>query len=290
MKPLILISNDDGYHAKGMHSLINFIRDFGDIIVCAPESVRSGFSRAFSATTPLTLKEREIKGISPDGKDGEGTCKVYSCSGTPVDCLKMAYNRLCPRKPDLVIGGLNHGGNESTNSHYSGSGYTRGHIIASADRWNSLEANRQTFLYSNMQPQLYSFNGGIWANLEMKVRSWNNDAFRDTLYVCKGGTIDRDDQILEYARKGTVLQLLVPKYFFMAILCKNRSTINGGYKAIGFWMEHRSFYEDDQNLSPYIVSIDELESLTGIDFFCNLPDHIENPVESQVIRNAWGFQ
>lgn len=120
MKPLILISNDDGYHAKGMHSLIKFIRDLGDIIVCAPESVRSGYSRAFSATTPLTLKEREIKGINPIGKDGEGFCKVYSCSGTPVDCLKMAYNRLCPRKPDLVIGGINHGGNESTNSHYSG--------------------------------------------------------------------------------------------------------------------------------------------------------------------------
>jgi endonuclease G len=178
----------------------------------------------------------------------------------------------------------------TTSSHYSGSGYTRGHILASADRWNSLEANRQTFLYSNMQPQLYSFNGGIWATLEMKVRSWNNDAFRDTLYVVKGGTIDNDSQILEYARKGTPLQLLVPKYFYMAILCKNKSTVNSGYKAIGFWMEHRSFYDDEKNVAPYIVSIDQLESLTGIDFFCNLPDHIENEVEKAVMRNAWGFQ
>lgn len=178
----------------------------------------------------------------------------------------------------------------TTSSHYSGSGYTRGHILASADRWNSLEANRQTFLYSNMQPQLYSFNGGIWATLEMKVRSWNNDAFRDTLYVVKGGTIDNDSQILEYARKGTPLQLLVPKYFYMAILCKNKSTVNSGYKAIGFWMEHRSFYDDEKNVAPYIVSIDQLEGLTGIDFFCNLPDHIENEVEKAVMRNAWGFQ
>ena len=178
----------------------------------------------------------------------------------------------------------------TTSSHYSGSGYTRGHILASADRWNSLEANRQTFLYSNMQPQLYSFNGGIWATLEMKVRSWNNDAFRDTLYVVKGGTIDNDSQILEYARKGTALQLLVPKYFYMAILCKNKSTVNSGYKAIGFWMEHRSFYDDEKNVAPYIVSIDQLEGLTGIDFFCNLPDHIENEVEKAVMRNAWGFQ
>ncbi len=178
----------------------------------------------------------------------------------------------------------------TTSSHYSGSGYTRGHIIASADRWNSLEANRQTFLYSNMQPQLYSFNGGIWANLEMKIRSWNTADFRDTLYVVKGGTIDKDDQILEYARRGTALQLLVPKYFFMAILCKNKNATNGGYKAIGFWMQHRSFYEDEKNLSPYIVSIDQLENLTDIDFFCNLPDHIERQVEAQVIRTAWGFQ
>lgn len=173
---------------------------------------------------------------------------------------------------------------------YSGSGYTRGHIIASADRWNSLEANRQTFLYSNMQPQLYSFNGGIWANLEMKVRSWNNDAFRDTLYVTRGGTIDHSSDILEYVRRGTDWQLLVPKYFFMAILCKNRSTVNGGYKAIGFYLEHRSFYEDEQTLSPYIVSIERLEELTGIDFFCNLPDDIEEQVERNVTPTAWGFQ
>lgn len=178
----------------------------------------------------------------------------------------------------------------TTYDHYRGSGYTRGHICASADRWNSLEANRQTFLYSNMQPQLYSFNGGIWANLEMKVRSWNTEAARDTLYVCKGGTIDKEEQILEYARKGTALQLVVPKYFFMAVLCKNKNTTNGGYKAIGFWLEHSSFYDDEKNLSPYIVSIDELEKLTGIDFFCNLPDQIENQVEAQVVRNAWGFQ
>lgn len=174
----------------------------------------------------------------------------------------------------------------TNHSFYSGSGYTRGHICASADRWNSIEANRQTFLYSNMQPQLYSFNVGIWANLEMKIRTWNNDSFRDTLYVAKGGTIDGSANILETTNKG----LLVPKYFFMAILCKNKSSVNDGYKAIGFYLEHRSFYTDEQNMKPYIVSIDRLEELTGIDFFCNLPDHIEQSIESQVIPSTWGFQ
>lgn len=173
----------------------------------------------------------------------------------------------------------------TTHANYSGSGYTRGHIIASADRWNSLEANRQTFLYSNMQPQLYSFNGGIWANLEMKVRSWNTADFRDTLYVARGGTIDHTSDLIETTSTG----LRVPKYFFMAILCKNKSTVNGGFKAIGFWLEHRSDYGDTENVKPYIVSIDELERLTGIDFFCNLPDYIENKVEATVTPTAWGF-
>ncbi len=174
----------------------------------------------------------------------------------------------------------------TTYNNYRGSGYTRGHIVASADRWNSQEANRQTFLYSNMQPQLYDFNGGIWANMEMKIRTWNTDAFRDTLYVCKGGTIDHSSDIIETTSTG----LLVPKYFFMAILCKNSSTVNGGYKAIGFYIEHRDDYIDEKDLTPYIVSIDQLEQLTGIDFFCNLPDHIEDAVEASVAYRAWGFQ
>jgi len=174
----------------------------------------------------------------------------------------------------------------TTNDNYRGSGYTRGHICASADRWYNVEANRQTFLYSNMQPQLYDFNGGIWANLETKVRTWNEASFRDTLYVCKGGTIDDPANIIETTATG----LLVPKYFFMAILCKNRSTVNSGYKAIGFWMEHRTDYTDEKNMKPYIVSIDQLEQFTGIDFFCNLPDMVEETVEASVTPTAWGFQ
>ena len=109
-RPLILISNDDGYHAKGINCLIEWVRDFSDVIVCAPERARSGFACAFSATTPLTLKLRRKQ----DGVE------VWSCNGTPVDCVKMALAELCPRKPDLVIGGINHGDNASVNIHYSG--------------------------------------------------------------------------------------------------------------------------------------------------------------------------
>lgn len=108
-RPLILICNDDGYQAKGINELVKMVHHFGDIIVCAPDGARSGQSRAFSMT-PLTLKKiSEEPGLT-----------VYACSGTPVDCVKMAYHQVCPRKPDLVLGGINHGDNASTNSHYSG--------------------------------------------------------------------------------------------------------------------------------------------------------------------------
>lgn len=108
-RPLILISNDDGYLAKGINSLIDMVKGLGDILVCAPDGARSGQSRAFSMT-PITLtKISEEEGL-----------RIYRCSGTPVDCVKMAYNQLCPRKPSLVIGGINHGDNSSTNAQYSG--------------------------------------------------------------------------------------------------------------------------------------------------------------------------
>lgn len=115
-RPLILISNDDGYSAKGINSLVDMIADMGDILVCAPSSARSGYSTAFSAATPLTLR-------MIDKRDG---VEIWSCSGTPVDCVKIAISQLCARKPDLVIGGINHGDNASVNTHYSGTmGVTR---------------------------------------------------------------------------------------------------------------------------------------------------------------------
>ena len=109
-KPLILISNDDGYQAKGINDLIEIVKPLGDILVCAPDGPRSGQACAFSATTPLTLTQR-------NKEDG---VEVWSCNGTPVDCVKMALANLCPCTPDVVIGGINHGDNASVNTHYSG--------------------------------------------------------------------------------------------------------------------------------------------------------------------------
>jgi 5'-nucleotidase len=86
------------------------LSDLGDIIVCAPEDARSGFSCAFSATVPLRLQCRAQRpGV-----------EIWSCTGTTVDCVKMALAEIVPRTPDLVIGGINHGDNASVNAHYSG--------------------------------------------------------------------------------------------------------------------------------------------------------------------------
>lgn len=110
-RPFILISNDDGYEAKGIHCLIELIRDMADILVCAPDGARSGYACAFSATLPLTLTCRHQ----------EPGLEIWSCNGTPVDCVKIALAELCGnRRPQMVIGGINHGDNASVNTHYSG--------------------------------------------------------------------------------------------------------------------------------------------------------------------------
>ena len=110
-RPLILISNDDGYHSNGIRTLVSFLSDFAEIVVCAPEAGRSGFSCAFSVVDYLLLKKR----------NNIPNCEVWSCSGTPVDCVKLALDRiLVDRKPDLILGGINHGDNSSVNNHYSG--------------------------------------------------------------------------------------------------------------------------------------------------------------------------
>jgi len=158
---------------------------------------------------------------------------------------------------------------------YKGIPYQRGHICASSDRLYSKDANEQTFYLSNIMPQSAGLNTGIWQDMEGCVNgntspNWNNTKFRDTLFVCKGGTIDGT-----LIRTTTSTGLIVPKFFFMALLCRK----DNNFKALGFWVEHSDSYKKD-GVENYVVSIDQLERMTGIDFFCNLPDDIEEKVES----------
>ena len=173
-------------------------------------------------------------------------------------------------------------------SEYSGISYQRGHICASGDRLNSKEANEQTFYLSNIMPQSRALNTGVWESMESQLRSWNTQKFRETLYVVKGGTIDKDDQIRGYTKTG----MLIPGYFFMAVLRKYKENGQSKYKAMGFWIRHQDSYSSTK-LSDHVVSIAELEQKTGIDFFCNLPDQTEREVENttkQQIVSDWKLQ
>lgn len=164
--------------------------------------------------------------------------------------------------------------------YFRSSGYDHGHICPSADRQYSTEANRQTFFLTNMQPQYGQFNQKLWQKMEDRMRKWiANSPATDTMYVCKGGTIDDESNIIERIKD----KLIVPKYFYMAILYKNAD----GYKAIAFWAENINVDHSGDDLKNYVVSIDKLEDLTGIDFFCNLPDDIENKVEANSYTQSW---
>lgn len=164
--------------------------------------------------------------------------------------------------------------------------FQRGHIVASEDRICSKDVNGQTFYMTNMQPQIGEFNTGIWEKMEEKIRSFltynmSKQAAHanDTMYVCKGGTIDKSEQILGYTKN----KFIVPKYFFAAVMIKNKS----GHKAIGFWFEHKKDYPPTEKLSAHIVNIAKLEELTGIDFFCNLPDDEERQIENVNITPSY---
>ena len=109
-KPLILVTNDDGIIAKGISELVKFIGPLGEVVVVAPDGPRSGMGCALTVNDPVHYKLiRKDVGLT-----------VYRCSGTPVDCIKLARHTILDREPDLVVSGINHGDNSGVNVHYSG--------------------------------------------------------------------------------------------------------------------------------------------------------------------------
>lgn len=185
-------------------------------------------------------------------------------------------------------------------------GYDKGHLCASEDRVYCKDANDQTFLYSNISPQIGSFNQKYWAKLEALIQKWGRstqNGVYDKVYVAKGGTInkllkdwtgkqkandglyptaDADGKSNPKSKNG----LVVPAYYYMAILAEK----DGKFQAIGFLVPHS---EDlpakptTADLQTYTCSIAHLEEQTGIDFFCNLKDNVEREVESAFRLEDW---
>lgn len=110
-KPLILVTNDDGVSAPGIRALINVMATIGEVIVVAPDKPQSAMGHAITINNTLYLNK-----ISKEND----SITEYSCSGTPVDCVKLAVNEILKRKPDLCVSGVNHGSNSSINVIYSG--------------------------------------------------------------------------------------------------------------------------------------------------------------------------
>jgi len=149
---------------------------------------------------------------------------------------------------------------------YAGN-YARGHQIPSADRQCCYEANAQTFYGTNMTPQLNAHNEGIWADLEGKVRGWANTS--DTTYVVTGVTLSASSKTEEDSYGNSVT---IPDAYFKAILKYSKSSTLGTWNAAAFYLEHRDYSESLGK--SHSMSIDELEEITGINFFVNLPSKI----------------
>lgn len=187
-------------------------------------------------------------------------------------------------------------------SDHKNDGFDKGHLCASEDRVYLKEANDQTFYYSNISPQLNDFNGGFWRKLETRVQTWGRstaDGVYDKVYVTKGGTLNK----LLKNFKGTTVDggtpttdangftihgLACPEYYFMAVLSQKDDV----FHAIAFLVPHKEGMTENPSsdeLKEYVVSVDKLEEETGIDFFCNLPDVLENEVEAACNLNDWAW-
>ena len=109
-RPLILVTNDDGITAPGIRALVEVMKELGDVIIVAPDKPQSGMGHAITINSTLRIHKMKYYDVKEE----------YASTGTPVDCVKMAINKILPRKPDLCVSGINHGSNVSINVIYSG--------------------------------------------------------------------------------------------------------------------------------------------------------------------------
>jgi endonuclease G len=158
---------------------------------------------------------------------------------------------------------------------YRNSGYDKGHLCPAGDMKFSKQAYDDTFYTSNISPQKPDFNAGVWNRLEQKVRYWADKY--DGLFVVTGGVLEPN---LNTIGKEEVS---VPNAFYKVLL---RNT-DGMFRAIAFLVPHEN---SEQPLYSFVVSIDELEKRTGIDFFHQLPDDVEKKIEESKDYKEWSFK
>ncbi|AXT20969.1 DNA/RNA non-specific endonuclease [Flavobacteriaceae bacterium AU392] len=159
-------------------------------------------------------------------------------------------------------------------NNYKNSGYDRGHLCPAADRKYNKIVHDKTFLTSNISPQTHEFNSGIWNRLEQKVRYWARKY--DGVFVVTGGVLNESLKTIGNEN------VAVPDYFYKVLLDYN----NKKPKMIAFLLKHQN---SNKPLSSFVVSVDKIENLTGIDFFPQLDDILEESLESSSNYNNWIF-
>lgn len=262
-------------------------------------SVANGYNKAIKRTEFPALKQGgkqkvlvyRIKSTAYD-KDGVNFSVEWDCDKRSQrwTCYQMhkGYSGKYTRVSNFYFDTTNLNSNEYWGEYkYFPGGYDRGHICPSGDRTASKEMNAQTFVMTNMQPQYHKFNSyddngnnGLWVRMENQLRKWVDKlSATDTIFVCKGGTIDSEANIITRIDG----KLIVPKYFYMAILRKS----SFGYAGMAFWSEQKNEWRTNETLRSHAISIAELEKRTGIDFFCNLPDDVEAQVEKTFNPSVW---
>ncbi|PKV49345.1 endonuclease G [Aquimarina sp. MAR_2010_214] len=157
---------------------------------------------------------------------------------------------------------------------YKNSGFDRGHLCPAGDRRFTYEAFEETFFTSNVAPQNHEFNSGIWNRLEQKVRYWAK--IYDGVYIVTGGVLVDDLSTIGYEH------ISIPKHFYKIIL----DNTGAKPKIIAFLIPHKDVKTP---LKEFVVSVDKIEKLTGIDFFETLDDKIENQLESSSTVEEWKF-
>lgn len=157
---------------------------------------------------------------------------------------------------------------------YKNSGYDKGHLCPAGDMEFALNAYNDTFFTSNIAPQAHKFNDGIWNRLEQKVRYWA--VKYDGIYVITGGILKKSTQSIGKEK------VLVPEYFYKILLDDDQTK----FKMIAFLVPNE---ESNKPLNSFVVSVDRVEKMTGIDFFPRLKDDLESQLEESSDYKNWSF-
>ena len=204
--------------------------------------------------------------LSYNEKYEQANWVAYQLTAEKTDKKYGRTNKFIP-DPDVQTG-------SATQEDYNGAGYDRGHLAPAADMGWSEQTMAESFFFSNMSPQVPSFNRGIWKKLEEQVRDWAIDYHK--IYIATGPVFSSDMSVIG------VHHVAVPKYYYKVILDYNPPDI----KAIGFILPNEA---SSESLQHFAVSVDSVEKMTHLDFFTRLQDQVEAQTEHRLCLECWSW-